>query len=832
MHCAGPRLSGKTTALQQWVEKTTRQTSWLILEDELATVDVFWQQLLQTALAAQGRDGQAGGTTSIHAVEPSKDPSTDPVSAVSAAMAGAVPLTVIVTNFHTIKGTSFEWDLARLLTRTPELSLVAETRSVLEIEKVQLSTGLDVYVVDADDLTFSSAEAAQFHEGTPLAAISDELNEHFQGLPITHRTARLAAQGPLAPAANLAEHIIARVTDMVLVESISARDQLLTPGIARLLTATLALNHFDEALVRALVPGQELTPSIRILLENNLLSSTNTSFGIRYSYRPIIKAALTRKMAAELASCKAQTLEAAAVFELARKQHSPAFDYAMTNKDYRQGTDILIQSGLLLFADSAKVLQRTLPRIPKTQLVKYPLLTVSLGIMYNGDPGTRFKGLEHFALALSATQLLGKSVPPEERVAMGLARAVALRMTGQFKAAAATSRTALKNLNELSLADRDKLRIFETIALGQWGLTLLLVGDFSSAEKALQQSVATGEIVESQQAQYFSMSLLAYRHAVDGDLQTAAMFAQLASELSSNTADMELYQKTPLAVALAMIELGRLQPDAAAEHLKTVISETATSEFWGRLRVIEAHIDLLRGRAGIASGRLTVVLGRRRDLPALNPLDATALLVLHADLLLTGGNASGAGAALAQLPSKNPAAIITQARLSLATGNPAQTAELLSPKIAFTTALQSVEARVLLTVARLHLLPQESLRADLEMISGAITALANHWPLVMLTASDRELLRTSMERMDVPYPGSATLPEEIIPVKLESIALTRRESTIMATLATTGDRAEIARINFVSLNTVKSQLRSLYKKLGVASREEALLVAYQENPLS
>lgn len=192
MHCAGPRLSGKTTALQQWVEKTTRQTAWLILEDELATVDVFWQQLLQTALAAQGRDGQAGGTKSIHAVEPS----TDPVSAVSAAMAGAAPLTVIVTNFHTIKGTSFEWDLARLLTRTPELSLVVETRSVLEIEKVQLSTGLDVYVVDADDLTFSSAEAAQFHEGTPLAAISDELNEHFQGLPITHRTARLAAQGP------------------------------------------------------------------------------------------------------------------------------------------------------------------------------------------------------------------------------------------------------------------------------------------------------------------------------------------------------------------------------------------------------------------------------------------------------------------------------------------------------------------------------------------------------------------------------------------------------------------------------------------------------------
>ncbi|MDD0858782.1 hypothetical protein NHF46_15625 [Arthrobacter alpinus] len=177
-------------------------------------------------MAPQDRDAKAGGTESGHAVEPSKDPSTDPVSDVSAALAGAAPLTVIVTNFHTVQGTAFERDLARLLVRTPELSLIVETRSVLEIEKVQLSTGLDVYVVDADDLTFSSAEASQFHEGTPLAAISDELNEHFQGLPITHRTARLATQGSLAPAANLAEHIIARVTDMVLVESVSARDQL------------------------------------------------------------------------------------------------------------------------------------------------------------------------------------------------------------------------------------------------------------------------------------------------------------------------------------------------------------------------------------------------------------------------------------------------------------------------------------------------------------------------------------------------------------------------------------------------------------------------------
>ncbi|MFB2599957.1 LuxR C-terminal-related transcriptional regulator [Herbiconiux sp. P17] len=36
---------------------------------------------------------------------------------------------------------------------------------------------------------------------------------------------------------------------------------------------------------------------------------------------------------------------------------------------------------------------------------------------------------------------------------------------------------------------------------------------------------------------------------------------------------------------------------------------------------------------------------------------------------------------------------------------------------------------------------------------------------------------------------------------------------------------------FVSINTVKSQLRSLYRKLGVASREEALVAAAERGLL-
>jgi LuxR family transcriptional regulator of spore coat protein len=54
--------------------------------------------------------------------------------------------------------------------------------------------------------------------------------------------------------------------------------------------------------------------------------------------------------------------------------------------------------------------------------------------------------------------------------------------------------------------------------------------------------------------------------------------------------------------------------------------------------------------------------------------------------------------------------------------------------------------------------------------------------------------------------------------------LTRRERVILAHLALPLTLSEIAGSLFVTRNTVKSQVRSIYLKLGVADREAALSV--------
>lgn len=52
--------------------------------------------------------------------------------------------------------------------------------------------------------------------------------------------------------------------------------------------------------------------------------------------------------------------------------------------------------------------------------------------------------------------------------------------------------------------------------------------------------------------------------------------------------------------------------------------------------------------------------------------------------------------------------------------------------------------------------------------------------------------------------------------------LTRREVEVLALLATHLSQPQIARRIFVSDNTVKSHVKAIYRKLGVASRTDAV----------
>lgn len=66
------------------------------------------------------------------------------------------------------------------------------------------------------------------------------------------------------------------------------------------------------------------------------------------------------------------------------------------------------------------------------------------------------------------------------------------------------------------------------------------------------------------------------------------------------------------------------------------------------------------------------------------------------------------------------------------------------------------------------------------------------------------------------------LDTSLNPHILGTHALTRRERVVLAELAEDVTLEEIATRLFVTRNTVKSQVRSVYRKIGVSTRAEAV----------
>jgi LuxR family maltose regulon positive regulatory protein len=62
----------------------------------------------------------------------------------------------------------------------------------------------------------------------------------------------------------------------------------------------------------------------------------------------------------------------------------------------------------------------------------------------------------------------------------------------------------------------------------------------------------------------------------------------------------------------------------------------------------------------------------------------------------------------------------------------------------------------------------------------------------------------------------------LVPGDVRTVTLTKREETVLRFLAAGRTLPEIAREEYVSINTVKTQARALYRKLGAADRDDAV----------
>ncbi|MGH3396384.1 MAG: LuxR C-terminal-related transcriptional regulator, partial [Streptosporangiaceae bacterium] len=321
-----------------------------------------------------------------------------------------------------------------------------------------------------------------------------------------------------------------------------------------------------------------------------------------------------------------------------------------------------------------------------------------------------------------------------------------------------------------------------------------------------------------------------------GDLAAATT---MITEVSASPAGRHPGVACPLALASAQVSLARDELDAAARWLDEA-DQAAGGQLAGEPRP-EVIGGVIRAQRAIAetdpAGARALAARLREAMPAGDGPLGEVLTVLEADIALAAGEHERAGLALAGAADSADGADarLCRARLLLAAGDDKGALEAaqgcLEASAGAITRRDRVTALLTAAVAqrRLSQVPDaaESIEQALMLaepdgayrafLDGGQAVRSAMTVLVPPTSACAGFAGRILERFDgqLPRPALAAAGGAELP-------LTGSELAVLRFLPSHMTNQEIAEALFLSINTVKTHLRSAYRKLGVANRRQAI----------
>jgi len=277
-----------------------------------------------------------------------------------------------------------------------------------------------------------------------------------------------------------------------------------------------------------------------------------------------------------------------------------------------------------------------------------------------------------------------------------------------------------------------------------------------------------------------------------------------------------------LAAGWVAIERG----DAARARalLEGVPATGAARELWPLVASAQALALLLSGAASDALGLLRSWSARSRSTPP-SHFHATQMLTARAKVLIALRQARKASA-LFEGPFSLSSGTAPAISLSLLYAGRTHDAYVLGMKWGFhheAPPRAALESMVVSIVADIRLNGSAAQRSTVQR-AEAISSLHDLWsPWSAMAPEDRPLVlralssgaREKVSTRDSFFASAVSVPH-----------LTKREQVVLVHLTPASTIADVARKLVVSPNTVKTQLQSLYRKLGVSDRASAIRAAH------
>jgi LuxR family transcriptional regulator, maltose regulon positive regulatory protein len=871
----GPSGAGKTIACAQWAAGVADGTGWLSLDYGDRWPPGLWAHL-RTALASIP-------AVPAEIARDLPDPADEafPLHLVQVAERLSTPVTLVIDDICELAGSTVLAGIDQLIKHAPPtLRLVLSGRHPADLQVARLRVGGELAEIGPAELACTPDEAEAYFRMLDLdltAPERDELLRRTEGWITGLRLAAMRA-GSGKPTASVSritgdEPAVADYLWDEVLASLPAESRrfLLRTSVADVISGELA-----DTLTRGSTGGATLEQLSR---ENMMVRPADTELArterTQYRYHPMLLDMLRARLRRELPGETAGLTRQAARWLAGQGRSAEAIRTAARAGDWDFAGRVLAEAGpTMLLPGPAADLEPVLATFPASRYSGDAAVAGALAAagLRTGDTCAAALHLDN------AQEALGRCGPAQrERIRTWLQ---ALRLMS-----ASQEPDAGDGLLEQSRAIAVQAERSGPGTAGNQGLGLLWcalgVAEFAGmdAARARESFGRSRRYLRDGQPGFDDLARgwQALAEAVCGDLLTASDLlaagpagtdggGSLAVRLASlATGYVHLARDEPAAARAA---LDRSEPDGpgtepgaatqpAADPLTARVIFSLASA--ARTRLALAEGDLGAARAALTRLRyhcLNSAAGRyqgrsmprggwpRKDGPQADPPQAgnqaldRLLAPLEADIAVRDGDFNRARLALAQAGqdggTASSAVLLAQARLTLAQGDNQGTLSAIGPCLdaassritlhdhicALVTACiaarrlgQAEQAAEQLACALALAEPQGMYRPFLDGGGAARSALT---VLIRPVSQGAAFAARILQRFDTAPAFPPGQPS------VACVPLTSSEIAVLRFLPSHMTNQEIAEALFLSINTVKTHLRSVYRKLGVATRRQAI----------
>ena len=820
----GPPGIGKTLAMASWIagNQSSSPVAWVTLDEFDNRPRVLWSYVMSALRGA----GVAVPHVSWSAACVDTMDHEFLVRLAAALAAAEPPVILVLDDLHLLTERPALQGLTYLMRNAPQgLRVMVASRidPLLPLHRFRL-TG-ELTEIRVDQLAFSVPEAGLLMAQHDVALPQDVLEcltERAEGWAAGLRLAAISMHEHPDPEQFVKEFVAedSPVVGYLVEEVLNAQP----PRIRDLLLRTSILDSFDTSIASELGDEQAASDVADLVRANAFVLPTGAGW---YRYHALFADVLRLKLRHESPDLVPELHRRAAGWYQRNGLLTQAVRHAAAAGDWQLAARVVVGElavGQLTQTGGNQSLADEFTRMRPAQAWTRPepLLVAAALALADDRPASTW---------LAAAESMLGALPPAEaipaRLAAAQVRLAMSRGTGDLGSMAAAVAEAQAMLAAVPTGVVARCPWIGAQVLSGRGAVELWSGHLGEAAATFEAAIAAVPAPDSTHERASCLGYLALADALRGRLNRAASTAGGAERLSAPI--------SPAAhVALATVYVERNELRQAHAELKR--AEGALRLYPDRLTGTVAC--LMAARKALAEGHPDSAVEIARKARHGGPLPywlERRLAMLESRACAAAGDATAALDAAGRADPASLEAAVTQAHAWLAAGDPKAARKSLAGHRERAEAVPDhVRLEAWLVTARISYAAGEraegrrSLQRALRLAEPERLrlpfALERTWLRRVLRADPdlahvyRDLLEPDLvgpAREPAPKPGTRAAPVMLEP-------LSGRELEVLQYAAEMLDTTEIAAVLFISVNTVKSHLKSIYRKLAVTHRGEAV----------